>query len=272
MSQSSDFIESDDLKLLVVASSVVLIIFLVVIIVLYVVFQNRKVTIIQERNAAEKKYLKEVAITQNEIRENTLKNLSWELHDNIGQLLSVAKMQLNILQTTHQNPEQINEINEVVGQSLQEVRSLSKGLNNEVISKEGLISSVQAELDRFQRLKFIETQMQVKGIKWLVPKNDGIMLFRIIQEFLSNVIKHASATHLTVDFQFDELELKIKLKDDGVGFDYKKVKQNSGTVNMKARAKLVGAKFDLRSKENIGTQLELRYPKDSVKKFDHLKD
>lgn len=144
-----------------------------------------------------------------EIQEQTLKNVSWELHDNIGQLLSVANMRLNILSGTIDESWQsdVRDIKEVVSGSLREVRALSRSLNNEVVEYAGLEASVKGELSRFERLKIIKTTFACIQDPFEIPQKDAIILFRILQEFFSNVIKHAKASNLDVEFRYSENEL-----------------------------------------------------------------
>ena len=87
----------ESFELLIFVCSLVLLAFLILVFILFTVFQKRKIKFITERNEAILRYQEEVARTQLEIQEATLKNVSWELHDNIGQLLSVANLELNIL-------------------------------------------------------------------------------------------------------------------------------------------------------------------------------
>ncbi len=259
--QDDNIIRSQEFEVLIITSSIVLFILLVTVIVLFVIFQKRKIKFILERNEAEKKYLEEISKTQLEIQENTLKNVSWELHDNIGQLLLVANMQLNILNPENQNQEPIAEVKSLMSQSLQEIRSLSKSLNSEVINNLGLIESIENELKRFERLNFLKTNFNIIGERWEVNKKDDVILFRIIQEFFSNVIKHAKADLLEVEMVFNPDNLEITIEDNGVGFDVENINKSSGLVNMQSRAKMIGAVYSLDSNLEKGTSLKINYPR-----------
>ena len=234
-------------------------------IIFFITFQKRKNRFLYEKFEAEKRFEQEIAQSRIEMQEQTLKNVGWELHDNIGQLLSVANMQLNVLSRSGiQEIASVNDIKEVVASSLQEVRALSKSLNNEVIDYIGLEESVRNELARFNRLNIITAEFKSSGEGFeLVPK-DSIILFRIIQESLSNAVKHARAGKLEVTFRYAEDELVIKVSDNGVGFSPGEVKKNSGLLNMESRAKLIQAKFLLNSSEGKGTSLTLQYPRKTI--------
>lgn len=236
-------------------------------IVFFITFQRRKNKLLLEKFEAEKRFEEEITQAKLEIQEQTLKNVGWELHDNIGQLLSVANMQLNILGRTIEEPAKssVTEIKEVVANSLQEVRSLSKSLNNEVINYAGLQASVVNEVARFNRLNLVNSQFNTVGKCMKIPQKDEIILFRILQEFFNNVIKHSKADTLIIDFIFTTQDLTIRASDNGNGFDTEEVEKSSGLLNMKSRASLINTDFTLNSSKTIGTSLYLRYPIKEVK-------
>jgi len=196
-----------------------------------------------------------------EIKENALKNIAWELHDNVGQLLSLAKLELNILKPKSiHNADKIDEISEIIGSTLHEIRTLSKILNAEYINNIGLESSIKIEIERFNRLKFLEAQMEINGSVFEIPNQDEIILFRMIQEFFSNTIKHARATKLHVELNYSTKELEIVVRDNGVGFDLTGVISGSGLMNMKSRANMINTFFDILS-DSSGTQIKMIYPR-----------
>lgn len=247
--------------LLIIYFVIVILLLTAFVIVFFVVYQRRKNKMLQEQFEAKQLFEREISQSRLEMQEQTLRNVGWELHDNIGQLLSVAKIQLNIFSKKLPEAEQnaVSEIKETVANSLQEVRSLSKSLNNQVIGYAGLVVSVENELARFQRMGVIETELKVTGEKQEIPKQHSIILFRILQEFFSNVIKHAKASALEVRINFSSEEIIISAKDNGKGFDMEAVKKSSGLFNMESRAALIQAKFKIESAIDVGTSLYLHY-------------
>ena len=134
-------------------------------ILFFITYQRRKNKILQEKFQAEQNFKAELTNVRLEIQEATLKNVSWELHDNIGQLLAVASIQLNILnkKVAEENQKSFLEVKELVANSLKEIRALSSSLNNEVIDYVGLEASVKNEIDRFNRLEVVEARLEVEG-------------------------------------------------------------------------------------------------------------
>ncbi|HET7361313.1 MAG TPA: histidine kinase, partial [Salinimicrobium sp.] len=214
LSRLFNMLEKEDI-LLIVYFIVVILLLIAFVVVFFVVYQKRKNKILQEKYEAEKRFEQEIFRSKFEIQEQTLKMVGWELHDNIGQLLSVAKMQLNIFGGSLQEPEKnkIMEIGEVVGSSLQEVRSLSKSLNNEIVEYLGLEGSIKNELARFERINVLKPKLEITGNKIEIDQKDAIILYRILQEFCSNVIKHAKAKNLMVSLNYEPDMLYIEIAD-----------------------------------------------------------
>ncbi|WP_236027312.1 sensor histidine kinase [Gelidibacter pelagius] len=244
--------------------TLVVVLLATMVIVFFVAFQKRKNKLLMDRIKQQKQFEETVAKTSEEIQEQTLKYLGQELHDNIGQLLSLASMQMGMLggKITEDIKEPFTETQIIIKESLGEVRALSKSLNTDVIQNRGFEKSINAEIVRLNRMKLITANFLVIGD--VIPfynKKDGIILFRILQEFISNTVKHSTAKVLKIslDYSQDNL-LTIKATDDGKGFDLDAVKDSSGLLNMKNRAELTESTFSLTSQPNQGTQLEIHYP------------
>lgn len=231
-------------------------------ILFFVTYQRRKNKILQDKYEAEQKFKGELTNARLEIQEATLKNVSWELHDNIGQLLSVASMQINLLnkKVTQENREALQGVKELVANSLSEVRSISRSLNNEVIDYVGLQASVKNEIERFNRLEVLNAKFEAEGQPFEINQEDSIILFRILQEYFSNIIKYAGASVLVVRFIYKPQFLEILAEEDGRGFDVKEQQSGSGLLNMRSRAEIINTEFELKSSIGQGTSLSLRYP------------
>ena len=241
---------------LVLIISTLLVLFVVIaLIVLFTVFHKKKNSLIEERKKTLEKFEREIAETQIEIREETLRNISWELHDNIGQLLTLAKIQLQ-----NATEENISEVRETITKGLKEVRSLSKLINPEAMNNIDVKEAVQLEIDRFNRLNFIDSNLQIVGEDVRIDKKASIIIFRILQEFFSNTIKHSKASNLDVTLTYSEDILHILAKDNGVGFSNdENLIKGIGLTNIEARAKLIGATAVLSSEKNKGTSIEIKY-------------
>lgn len=247
--------------IVVIISAVVLFTVLIIVITLFSLFQKKKVSFILREKEKEKEFEATLNNSQMEIRENALKNIAWELHDNVGQLLSLAKLELNILQpnVTENNINKVQEISDLIGETLQEIRSLSKTLNPEVINNMGLRQAIENDIKRFNKLKFLNATLEVTGEEYEIPKKDVIILFRILQEFFSNTIKHSQGTSLEVKMDYTPKEVILSAKDNGKGFDITTTIKGSGLINMESRAALINTRLH-RTSDASGTKIELIYP------------
>lgn len=243
-------------------ATLTLVIMVAMIIVLFAIFQSKKNKYILNQLEIEKKMEREIAKSHMEIQEQGLKNIGWELHDNIGQLLAIARMQLNMLAPTipEKYRQGVSQIDGLIGDSLQEIRSLSKTLNPDVIANIGLVKSIECELERFNKLKFLEANLTVTAEEVKLDEKDEIIIFRILQEFFSNVIKHSKASRLDVFLEYLPKQLKISARDNGIGFAPAQSQTNgSGLINMKSRAHLIGASYSLEALPDAGVHLQLSY-------------
>lgn len=240
-----------EIYLLIISASVTFLVFCMIIIGFMILYQKRRA-----------QYQKEIAKTTIEIKEQTLKNISWEIHDNVGQILSTLNLysfKIHNAAPSALQP-QVVELQNLIQTAITEVRNLSKALNTDYIKNVGLIRSTELELARFERLNFLEAKLKIEGTPFSISDEKELILLRIIQEFFSNSLKHARATKITVKFSFQGRELKINVRDNGVGFENNEVK-GTGILNMRNRAKLIGAFITLESKINEGTQIEITYRK-----------
>ncbi|MEZ4802795.1 MAG: histidine kinase [Gelidibacter sp.] len=264
MVQSTQRLVSTDAeRYLLIYMIAVLVIVTTLVIIFFIVFQKRKNKLLLDKIKQQQEFDEEISRTQTEIQEQTLKHIGWELHDNVGQLLAFASMQMNILsaQVADNMKDSVNSTADVIKESLKEVRSLSKSLNNDVILNIGFEKSITNELNRLKRMKFASAELHIKGEKRdFVNKKHEIVVFRILQEFFSNSVKYSGAKNLKVKLEYSPEKLIVVASDDGKGFEISTAEKGSGLINMKSRAELINAKFDLFSKENEGVKMTLEYP------------
>ncbi|HLT33395.1 MAG TPA: histidine kinase [Aquaticitalea sp.] len=245
----------------------VLVIVTTLVIVFFIVFQKRKNKLLLDKLKQQQEFDEEISRTQTEIQEQTLKHIGWELHDNVGQLLAYASMQMNMLsaQVEDSMKASVNRTADVIKESLKEVRSLSKSLNNDVILNIGFEQSITNELNRLKRMKFASAELHIKGQRReLQNKKHEIVIFRILQEFFSNSVKYSEAKNLRIVLDYSPEQLIVEASDDGKGFDMATAEKGSGLINMNSRAKLINANFDLYSKPNEGVKLTLQYPFETI--------
>ncbi len=243
----------------ILITGIAIVVIIVIMIFLFLIFQKRKNYLLMQQQEAQKKFETAIAETQIEIREETLRNISWELHDNIGQLLTLAKIQVNIAQD---DPDKLQEVTDTITKSLTELRSLSKLINPDAIKSLNLTEAINLEIERFNRMQFINAS--ITSNQEIQPLDDKIeiIIFRILQEFFTNTIKHSKASNLNVNVHYDEEKIVIHASDDGVGFNNandSNAKRGIGLSNIENRCKLIGATVTIDSEEGKGTAMTLTY-------------
>lgn len=246
----------DEKEIIVLLAIAIPIVLVIIVVVLFMVFSQRKNKLLEQQELTKKNFDRELAKSQIEIREEILRNISWELHDNIGQLLTLAKIQAQIAE---QKPEMIKEVSQTIGDGIEELRALSRVINPEALKSMSLLQSLRLEIARFNRLKFIDAQLAIEGEIKPLKRDSEVIIFRILQEFFSNTIKHSKVTSLNVILRFTDDSLNITARDNGIGFEHDGEFSGIGLKNMKNRSQLVRADLEIVSEKSKGTALKLKY-------------
>jgi two-component system, NarL family, sensor kinase len=231
------------------------------------IFQKRKIRLLKQQQELKENYEKEILNTQIEIRDQTMKDVGRELHDHIGQVLTVIKMNLSLLLDKgleKKDEERLLNTKEHVGEVINDLRSMSKTLNGDLIKQVGLLESIRHELNRIDRLDLVKCHLQIEGKHYSMPPEKEFVVFRILQENLNNILKHSRCKNVFTKIVYDEKEFTLIQTDDGVGYDLTEVNKRmdesagSGLINMQRRAELINATFSLNSQPLKGTQLSLK--------------
>jgi signal transduction histidine kinase len=206
----------------------------------------------------------EVNNARNEIQQATLNTISQEIHDNVGQLLSLTKMQLNLIE---ESPEKDNNLvrdaKDNISKAMTDLRDLAKGMSSDRIKLLGLFDSVVQEASRINKVGSLQVDVNSIGNKQEPEHQKQLVLFRVIQECFQNIIKHAQANHVLVTFTYQLDSFDVLIKDDVIGFEYhpgSPVSEGLGLMNIFNRIHLVGGEVILNSAPGIGTTVKLTVP------------
>jgi len=250
--------DEKEVKSFLIIFSIIAFFLALTVVLLFAIFQKRKNKLLREQEAAENRFREEIIEAEVEIREETLRNISWELHDNIGQMLTLAKIQL---QNADEISEPVNEASDTIGKCLVELRSLSKLINPDTFKNLSLVEALKLEVERFNRMKYLEASLDFNEDTFDLDKKVEVVIFRMLQEFFTNTVKHSKASKLTVKVDYNGDKLNIEAKDNGVGFDTANMEvfTGIGLSNIRNRAKLIKAKAEIVSRKGEGTQFYLTY-------------
>jgi two-component system NarL family sensor kinase len=207
--------------------------------------------------------LSELYNNQQKIQEQTLNHVSQEIHDNVGQMLSLVRIQLNLAaQQENKENKIISDAQENIGRAMMDLRDLAKGMSSDRIKLLGLYASVEQEVERIRRAGICEVQMNCEGVKRSMDHQREIILFRVLQECLQNVMKHSEAKNLDINFTYTDNVLSIQIKDDGKGFLIQPAKGSYGLglMNINNRIQLMNGQITVESSPGTGTVIFIQLP------------
>ncbi len=256
--------------------SLLLVSFIVAMLFLYRRNNLRHQRTMQLANA---RFQQEMLTAQLEIQEATFKNIAEEIHDNIGQTLSLAKFNIAVIPVEPGNSlyEPLTGTKELINTAIDDLRSLSHGLHSDRLIKTGLSDSIANETQHVNKSGKIKAVVTVDGNPYPLGKDAEIILFRIFQESMHNIMKHADASEVISTLIFNDFGLSMKIKDNGRGFDVTNMDEEGGGLgltSMSNRAKLIGATFNISSEPGKGTEISVALPKDNrpANENSHQKD
>lgn len=197
---------------------------------------------------------KTVLNLKNEVQQETLAHIGRELHDNIGQLLSLAKLNFQSLK-----PEKNSEGKLILNQIIKEVRDLSKTLNTDWVEDISLEKFIAQELVKLEDAGLCRTTFEYELGELSLTKDQKLVLMRVTQECLNNAIKHASPELIEIKVYQGEKRRVIRIIDTGKGFDVSQPSQGSGMTNLKKRMIAIEGEFKCVSSIGKGTAIKLLF-------------
>lgn len=253
-----------------IAMVIALLISLVIIfLVMIVYYNNRKKKMIHEKKEMQSAFTQTLLQTRLEIQEETFKTISQEIHDNIGQSLSFVKLNLNTIDdTSPATKEKITESKNLLTKTIHDLRDIARSLNPDFISESGLYGAIEQQLQLLEKTGQYKTTFKVMGIAYKNSQQRELVLFRIVQELLNNIVKHAEATTVNVLMNYQVDKLLITVSDNGKGFDTSAVqvteKNNGlGMRNMLNRMSMIKGYITIASTPGEGTTSIIELPKET---------
>ena len=193
--------------------------------------------------------------------------ISRELHDDTGQALTLLLVRLQIIEGLTAEPEvqrELAELRELVGSALDGVRRLAMDLGPSVLEDLGLCSALEWLADRVKGEAGLRIDLHLACACEEVPHEVAVAVFRVAQEALTNIVRHAGATRAELAVSSDTRQFTLTVTDDGMGFDVAAARSDPvgsiGIFGMEERLALVGGALDIESTERKGTRVTARVP------------
>jgi signal transduction histidine kinase len=209
--------------------------------------------------AAARRALAESSLRAIEAQERERARLSRELHDQIGQSLSALALRLRLLLQRHAIPDddpQVTALSEILDDVLEQTRSMSLQLRPPQLDDFGLPSALRSLLQRLFANTGIHYDIEIEGSRDMPANRVSVAAYRIIQECLTNVLRHAQANAIRVELHADASGLALVVVDDGQGFDLERVdSERLGLRGMRERAEALSGQLRLQSRAGLGTRV-----------------
>jgi two-component system NarL family sensor kinase len=248
--------------LMFIIGSLTLLVFVVFLVLIVIEYRKRQVRHITEKLEIKHQYQNEVLQTQLEVQEQSFKYISEEIHDNVAQTLSLARLKL--FKTAGKMAdaplkESIESGAELVGNALTDLRNLSHLLNGGLVSRLPLKESIDKELHYVGGVKEVQAQLFITGSPYEPNPEKKLLIFRIVQEAINNAIKHGQAKEINISLAYQPDMLQVIIADNGKGFDARAIGDSKGLGlhNILVRARLLG-NIDIASEPGKGTTITLK--------------
>lgn len=259
---------SREITIFIIIITAILFLLATVIITLIFLYQRKQLAYHENLDRLKLDHEKNILKTQVEIQENTFENISREIHDNINLSLTLAKLNLNTINLSEkQRSESLIQSSVVLlSEAINDLSDISKSMNPEIISNQGLINVIEKEIERLVRTGLFKISFAVKGEPIYMDAQKELVVFRIVQESINNIIKHAKASNINIELYFNNDRLRLTITDDGNGFCKETFKTNpqnknkAGLTNMKNRAMMFNGDLIIKSNPGFGTNIFVTIP------------
>jgi signal transduction histidine kinase len=256
----------------VILSSVILVFFSFFLIFLSYRIKRRIITskleIEKIKSEAEKKTLE----TKLEIQEYTFTKISSEIHDNISLGLTLAKLQINNhVENKETDTDKLILAVDLISKSLIDLNDISKSLDGNHLLEYGLINAIESEINVLRQTGLYDVELDIIGEPIFLDPKIELVILRIMQEACNNIIKHARANSIRVELYFEKETVKLKVVDNGIGFDLnkleekKEIRKMAGLKNVYSRAEIVCGRVEIYSMPDKGTAILIIIPLNNTK-------
>lgn len=251
--------EPEKLRTLIALITIVFLIMPIFMLAYFFIYTKKKKNHLEEKVKMKESFEQEILNTQQEVREQTMQTICADLHDNIGQLLSLTTLTLKSITPASKKVETSIEL---LTKAISEMRQLGKLLQGDQLLTLGLAQAIQQEVDWLNRSEsYLINFAYQSGLSDLRNPEKDLFCFRMTQEILNNIIKHAKAKHIAISLNTTTNRLVLSVSDDGIGFESDNDnQQGSGLANIRKRAAIVGGTALINSALGKGTRITINIP------------
>jgi len=219
-------------------------------------YKRKQVEYEWEREQAKQLLLK----TEIEIKEQTLSYISRELHDNLGQIASLIKINLGMVNLSEDNSDfdKIKDSRGLIKSLILDIKSLSTTLKGENLQRFGLVEMIKKDLTRLEKISHIKVDFVCENKLPELPSEKQVFLYRMTQEVFNNILQHSGATKAKLFISVsNNVNIELKFIDNGIGFDVNTNEAGNGLINLEERCKLINATLVINSVVGKGTEIKI---------------
>lgn len=256
---------SKDLYFLIGVATLIFLIAPVSIFAFVMLYNNRKKRHVKEKEWMKTNFENELLKSQMEVREQTMQTFASNLHDNIGQLMSLLVVTLSTIKPEQplKITEKVESASQLAKRAIKELRQLSRLMYGQELISMGLAKAITSELDYLKTAGLHTIHFNSNYQSKPGQSDTEIILFRIFQEVLNNAVRHAEATVIQVSIDQRDRYLTLTIKDNGKGFienDPLKEKKGMGLYNIRKRVALIGGEVYIITTPETGTEIKIVTP------------
>jgi two-component system, NarL family, sensor kinase len=257
--------DTNNTVFLVIVTTAIILLLVVFVVALVYLYQKSKLLHLKKINTLKLNHEKNLMAAQLEVQESTFQHISREIHDNISLSLSTSKLNLNSLNMLDERDteKKITASIDLISKSIKDLQNLSKGLNTDLIKSLGLINAIEKEIENVLLAGLFKVETQIIGQPVFMEPESELMIFRIVQESLNNIIRHSEAKIIKFTLRYHDSHVDLIIKDDGKGFDYLSSHdqlKGAGLNNIKARTRILKGVANISSAPGQGTCIHLSIP------------
>jgi len=206
----------------------------------------------------------QIANAVSDAKQTERSDLGKELHDNVNQLLAASRLFMDLaLRNPENRNDNITRSSEYTLIAIEEIRKLAKGLVNDAVKNVGLCIAVDKMTHDLMQVHPIKIKCKMdEALRAHMSEKFELNIFRIVQEQLNNIIKHARASRVQIGLFLKENHIILSVTDNGIGFDIAKNADGIGIINIKSRAEVFAGNADFVSKPGKGCILTVKFPVD----------
>lgn len=248
----------DNITLLAITGTLLFFLLLLLISMTLYLYQRRRMNQIMQLSKLKTDFEQVLMTSQIEIQENTLRDISQELHDNISQQLGLVKLQLSQMQMQVGAPD-IGETKAVVSRTIEDLRHLSHSLHPDRIATFSFKENLLFELEKIKKLGSFNIEKNIETDAENLVNDKKVILYRIVQELLNNMLRHAQATCFSMGVSYTPTHIHLQLEDNGRGLAAEN-NPGLGLISIKNRLNLLKGTMNMENKSEKGLKILIEVP------------